>query len=153
MIFVKFILFFIYLSRFVVLGVVPFTSISYLNYKIYVVVSKRRRNGRRAHEDNLSIILMTIVGSFLVCNTLRIFLNMHEITVIKEIYICRWLDNNQYWLLTVMFWNLNKDQFSNSNVKSHNIWILWNRVENTDIDSLIWHHQCFTWAKNLNSSG
>ena len=103
------------LRRFVVLGVVPFTSITYLNYKIYCVVrwtisygnheggrdrgplsqyfvnihyfilhfaaiyfpfifllcSKRRRSGRRGHEDNLSTVLMTIVGSFLVCNTLR----------------------------------------------------------------------------------
>ena len=57
--------------------------------KIYVVVSKRRRNGRRIQEDNLSMTLMAIVGTFLVCNVPRIFLNMHELTVIKEIYFCR----------------------------------------------------------------
>ena len=76
-------------ARFVVLGVVPFVSISFLNYKIWLVVRQRRRSGRRVQEDNLSILLMTIVASFLICNSPRIFLNMHEITVIKEIYVCR----------------------------------------------------------------
>ena len=76
------------LARFVVLGVVPFVSISFLNYKIWLVVRQRRRSGRMA-EDNLSVLLMTIVASFLICNSPRIFLNMHEITVIKEIYVCR----------------------------------------------------------------
>ena len=77
------------LARFVVLGVVPFVSISFLNYKIWLVVRQRRRSGRRVAEDNLSVLLMTIVASFLICNSPRIFLNMHEITVIKEIYVCR----------------------------------------------------------------
>ena len=42
-----------------------------LNIHYFTFCSKRRRSGRRGHEDNLSTILMTIVGSFLVCNTLR----------------------------------------------------------------------------------
>ena len=75
--------------RFLVMGVLPFLTICFFNYKIYVVVSKRRRAGRRQKEDNLSFVLMTIVASFLLCNCPRIFLNMHEITVILEIYECR----------------------------------------------------------------
>ena len=77
------------MARFVVLGVVPFVSISFLNYKIWLVVRQRRRSGRRVAEDNLSVLLMTIVASFLICNSPKIFLNMHEITVIKEIYVRR----------------------------------------------------------------
>ena len=77
------------LARFLMLGVLPFVSISFLNYKIWLVVRQRRRSGRRVAEDNLSVLLMTIVASFLICNSPRIFLNMHEITVIKEIYVCR----------------------------------------------------------------
>ena len=49
----------------------------------------RHRSSRRGSNDNLSIVLMVIVVSFLVCNSLRISLNMHEITVIKEITLCR----------------------------------------------------------------
>ena len=59
------------------------------SFQIYVVLAKRRRNGRRTQDDNLSMTLMAVVGTFLVCNVPRIFLNMHEITVIKEIYFCR----------------------------------------------------------------
>ena len=81
--------FFILYVRFLVLGVIPFVAICFFNYKIYLVVSQRRRAGRRQKEDNLSFILMTIVASFLMCNAPRIFLNMHEITVIQEIYECR----------------------------------------------------------------
>ena len=77
------------LIRFLVLGIIPFLTICYLNYKIYLIVDQRRRSGRRQKEDNLSFILMAIVASFLLCNSPRIFLNMHEITVIQEIYECR----------------------------------------------------------------
>ena len=78
------------LIRFLVLGIFPFLTICFLNYKIYLIVNQRRRSGRRQKEDNLSFILMAIVASFLLCNSPRIFLNMHEITVIQEIYECRW---------------------------------------------------------------
>ena len=77
------------LTRFLVLGIFPFLSICFLNYKIYLIVNQRRRSGRRQKEDNLSLVLMAIVASFLLCNSPRIFLNMHEITVIQEIYLCR----------------------------------------------------------------
>ena len=76
--------------RFLVLGIIPFLTICFLNYKIYLIINQRRRSGRRQKEDNLSFILMAIVASFLVCNSPRIFLNMHEITVIQEISDCRW---------------------------------------------------------------
>ena len=78
------------LIRFLVLGIFPLFTICFLNYKIYLIVNQRRRSGRRQKEDNLSFILMAIVASFLFCNSPRIFLNMHEITVTQEIYECRW---------------------------------------------------------------
>ena len=81
---------FVTLTRFLVLGIFPFLTICFLNYKIYLIVNQRRRSGRRQKEDNLSLVLMAIVASFLLCNSPRIFLNMHEITVTQEIYECRW---------------------------------------------------------------
>ena len=76
-------------ARLMVLGIFPLLVICILNYKIYVVISQRRRFHRRKQDDNLSIILMIIILSFVLCNLLRVFLNMHEITVIEEIHICR----------------------------------------------------------------
>ena len=76
-------------ARLMVLGVFPLIVICYLNYKIYVVISKRRKIHRRKQDDNLSVVLMIIIISFTICNILRVVLNMHEITVIEEIHICR----------------------------------------------------------------
>ena len=76
-------------SRFLVLGIIPFSVISVLNYRIYITVKKRRMNVRKNNDDNLSVVLVVIVFSFLMSNVLRISLNMHEITVIEEIQLCR----------------------------------------------------------------
>ena len=76
-------------ARLLILGVIPLTVICCLNYKIYRAVNKRRRNTRRKQEDNINMVLMMIIVSFVFCNILRILLNMHEITVIEEISLCR----------------------------------------------------------------
>ena len=43
---------------------------------------------RRKEEDNLAVVFMGIVGMFLACHTLRIFLNLHEMVVIREAMEC-----------------------------------------------------------------
>ena len=68
-------------ARFLILGIIPFTVICFLNSKIYLAVNKRRKTRAKRQDDNLSVVLMMIIASFVLCNTLRILLNMHEITV------------------------------------------------------------------------
>ena len=71
-------------GRLLVFGLVPFGAISFLNTKIYLAI-RRRRKGRRRHDDNLSIDLMLIVVVFLMCNLPQLILNMHEITVNQDV--------------------------------------------------------------------
>jgi hypothetical protein len=50
---------------------------------------RRRRGGRKRHDEHLSIILMLIVLIFVICNLPRIILNMHEISVLDIMSECR----------------------------------------------------------------
>ena len=78
-------------ARLLILGLIPFISIFFLNTKIYLAI-RRRRRGKRRRDDNLSIVLMLIVGVFLICNLPRLILNMHEITVIHIVNKCTHTD-------------------------------------------------------------
>ena len=71
-------------ARLLVLGLLPFVAISFLNTKIYIAI-RRRRKGRRRREDRMSVVLMLIVAVFTVCNLPRLLLNLHEITVIQQV--------------------------------------------------------------------
>ncbi|QQP54471.1 Uncharacterized protein FKW44_007314, partial [Caligus rogercresseyi] len=44
---------------------------------------------RRRQEDNLAVVFMGIVGVFLLCHILRIFINLHEMLVIRPAMECR----------------------------------------------------------------
>ena len=92
-------------ARFLILGIIPFTVICFLNFKIYLAVNKRRKTRGKRQDDNLSVVLMMIIASFVFCNTLRILLNMHEITVIEEIHPCRCsnLGGFPVWILILGF--------------------------------------------------
>ena len=92
-------------ARFLILGIIPFTVICFLNCKIYSAVKQRRKIVRRKPDDNISVVLMMIVASFVICNTLRILLNMHEITVVDEILSCRCshLGGFPMWILIIGF--------------------------------------------------
>ena len=71
-------------ARLLVLGLLPFVAISFLNTRIYIAI-RRRRKGRRRREDRMSVVLMLIVAVFTVCNLPRLILNLHEITVIQQV--------------------------------------------------------------------
>ena len=74
----------------------------YFNFKIYKDIKsrqKRRRRSmssqttinhqaRRRQEDNLAVVFMGIVGVFLMCHFLRVFLNLHEMIVISNALDC-----------------------------------------------------------------
>ena len=80
-------------ARLVVMGLVPFVAISFLNTKIYIAI-RRRRRGRRRREDSMSVVLMIIVMVFTMSNLPRLVLNMHEITVIHQVN--RWVLIEQF---------------------------------------------------------
>jgi len=73
--------------RLMIIGILPFAAISFLNFKIYMVV-RRRRNGRRNKDEHLSLILIMIVITFVFCNIPQLLLNMHEIFVLDSIELC-----------------------------------------------------------------
>ena len=85
--------------RMVVIGVVPFSAICCLNLRIFLAVRRRRR--RRGGEERLTLVLIAIVTTFLVCNLprcliilapmtmLRLILNLHEMIVLDMIKDCR----------------------------------------------------------------
>jgi hypothetical protein len=93
-------------ARLIVLGLLPFTAISFLNTKIYLAI-RRRRKGRRRPDDNLSIVLVIIVAVFIICNLPRLILNMHEITVIQDVNRCQETDLGGFptWSIALGFFS------------------------------------------------
>ena len=73
--------------RMMVIGIIPFCAIFFLNISIYLSV-KRRRKGRRRKEEHLSLVLIIIVSTFVICNLPYLLLNMHEIFVLDNIDRC-----------------------------------------------------------------
>ena len=92
-------------TRLLMLGFLPFISICYLNYRIYTIVRRTRKFAQSKKEDNLSGVLLVIIISFLICNTLRILLSLHEIYVVDIIYVCRCsnLGGFPVWILILGF--------------------------------------------------
>ncbi|XP_040567083.1 FMRFamide receptor isoform X1 [Lepeophtheirus salmonis] len=89
-------------TRLAILGIIPACMLIYLNYKIYKDIKQRQirrrqstsqvtinHQARRRQEDNLAVVFMGIVGVFLLCHILRIFINLHEMLVIRPAMECR----------------------------------------------------------------
>ena len=74
--------------RMMTIGIIPFCAIFFLNVSIYHSV-QRRRKGRRRKEEHLSLILVIIVSTFVICNLPCLILNMHEIFVLDDIVRCK----------------------------------------------------------------
>ena len=88
--------YYIHLFRLIILGVIPFVLIAYYNGTIYKHIcqgsklfeediSKRMR---QKQENNLSRVLLAIVVLFILCHTLKIFLNCYEMIWIDEVLAC-----------------------------------------------------------------
>ena len=95
-------------ARLVLLGVFPFLATSCFNFHIYLLLSKKRSippDTRRKKEENFFGVLLMIIVTFLVCNALRIFLNMHEIFVIDQIQLCKCSELGGFpvWVLILGF--------------------------------------------------
>ena len=93
-------------TRFLMLGILPFATISFINYRILIVVNSQRKIlNRKKKEDNLSMVLIMMIATFLFCNILRVLLNMHEIHVVEEMSLCRCSDLGGFpvWVLILGF--------------------------------------------------
>ena len=72
----------IYLSRFLLLGIIPLIVVSVLNYKIYREV---QLSGSNSHnDDTLSIVLTFVVVIFVLCSIPRIIIQMYEVIIISS---------------------------------------------------------------------
>ena len=60
---------------------------------------------RRKMEDNLAMVFMGIVGAFLFCHFLRVFLNCHEMLVIEEAMACSTAEQRSFpkWAIITNF--------------------------------------------------
>ena len=100
-----YVIWYVNVARLLVQGIIPFISLSFLNYRIYWVM-KRRANminrplvaknsssqpnvtgaqltaqQKKANEAQQAVVLSVIVVLFFVCHTPRFILNIHEFLV------------------------------------------------------------------------
>ena len=88
--------YYIHLCRLIVLGVIPFVLIAYYNFTIYKHIYQRptmfeediSKRIRQKQENNLSRVLLAIVVLFILCHTLKIFLNFYEMIWIDDVLFC-----------------------------------------------------------------
>ena len=91
------------------LGVIPLSSLLFFNCAIYRIiklpselihqhVSKRRLT----REIDLARILVWIVIIFMVCHSVRLFLDVHEISVIDQVQTCRPTERFPPWIFILL---------------------------------------------------
>ena len=88
--------YYIHLCRLIVLGVIPFVLIGYYNLTIYKHICQGpklfeediSKRVRQKQENNLSRVLLAIVVLFILCHTLKIFLNFYEMIWIDDVLFC-----------------------------------------------------------------
>ena len=89
-------IYYINLSRLIVNGIIPFVSLTFFNCSIYNRIRRRSnlseenspRKQRCGQEHDLARVLLAIVLTFILCHTLRIFLNFYEMIWINDIIAC-----------------------------------------------------------------
>ena len=59
-----------------------------INFYFSSLQTTINHQARRRQEDNLAVVFMGIVGVFLLCHFLRVFLNLHEMVVIRDAMAC-----------------------------------------------------------------
>ena len=91
--------YYINLATLVVIGILPLSSISFYNYKVYKgmrqrlnITEHRQRkmsNKERSVQENDSArVLGGIVVVFMICHSLRLLLNFYEMILIKNVLSC-----------------------------------------------------------------
>ena len=89
--------YYICLSRLIVLGIIPFSLLTFFNVAIYnraktplplIEETSTSTKVRGIQENDLSKVLIAIVALFIVCHTLRFFLNFYEMIWIDSLLAC-----------------------------------------------------------------
>ena len=94
--------YYINLATFVVIGLIPFSLISYYNYNVYKgmklrlkIAEDRQRKisnisirEKSTHEHDSANVLGGIVLLFMICHSLRLLLNFYEMIFIKHVLDC-----------------------------------------------------------------
>ena len=90
-------IYYICLCRLIVLGIVPFSLLTFFNCAIYNRIKKPMplmedtnltTRIRRNQENDLAKVLFAIVGLCIICHTLRFFLNFYEMIWINNLIAC-----------------------------------------------------------------
>ena len=100
------------LTRLLVLGILPFGLLVYLNYNVYTGMKlptrlgdEHLRESRKSQEHELARVILTIVFIFTFCHILRMLLNIHEMIIIDDIIVC---GRNAFSNWVLMFRDLSK---------------------------------------------
>ena len=97
-----YLIYYINLATFFVIGLIPLTLISYYNFNVYKgmklrlkIAEDRQRKisnisfrERSAHEHDSAKVLGGIVLLFMICHSLRLLLNFYEMIFIKHVLDC-----------------------------------------------------------------
>ena len=90
-------IYYICLCRLIVLGIIPFSLLTFFNCAIYNRIKQPMpliddttlsTRIRRNQENDLSKVLFAIVGICIICHTLRFFLNFYEMIWINNLLAC-----------------------------------------------------------------
>ena len=90
-------IYYICLCRLIVLGIIPFSLLTFFNCAIYNRIKQPMplmddtnlsTRIRRTQENDLSKVLFAIVGLCIICHTLRFFLNFYEMIWINDLLAC-----------------------------------------------------------------
>lgn len=90
-------MYYICLCRLIILGIVPFSLLTFFNCAIYNRIKKPMpliedtnlsTRIRRNQENDLAKVLFAIVGLCIICHTLRFFLNFYEMIWINNLIAC-----------------------------------------------------------------
>ena len=92
-----YITYYIVLTRLLFLGIFPFVLLAFFNYRIYHEIQvpsiinalpELEKDSRRKQENDLAKVLIGIVVIFILCNFLRVLLDLYEMVNIETIIAC-----------------------------------------------------------------
>ena len=87
------------IAMLIVLGIIPLVLLIYWNHRIYkcmksslnVVTTKQGQEHRNNQEKEMAKVLIGIVFIFILCHTLRIFLDIYDASTLKHGTFEKWL--------------------------------------------------------------
>ena len=104
-------IYYISLCRLIVLGIIPFTLLTFYNHAIYknirhtskLIVGNISSAPRRTQENELARVLFVIVGLCIICHAPRFCLNLYEMVWINNAILCLNAQKDEFpsWMYNV----------------------------------------------------